>query len=134
MPKRLQCSFSALSLLILVACGPKLTLEQRIPITVTSGTLTWTRGPAQPLALGGLNPNFKEGFSFIYSGMGGINVHAIEMKSRPSAFDALQSWRTTPGMLPAQKGNLFFVFSFEQPDTGQKFIAAFLEQVKTGAS
>ncbi len=113
--------------LLVPACAPKATIEERIPTTVQAGGLKWTRGAAQPLTLEGLNKNFRQGASFVYAGMGGITVHVVEMKSEASAFDALQGWRTTPGMAPAQKGNLFFVVNFEQPDTGPQFLAAFLK-------
>jgi hypothetical protein len=127
---RFNFSVAALCLLAATSCGPKATIEERIPAIVKSDDLTWARGPAQPLALAGTSKSFGQGSSFVYSGVGGITVHVIEMKSEPSAFDAMQGWRTTPGMAVAQRGNLFFVTSFEQPETARKFIAAFLDRVK----
>jgi hypothetical protein len=117
-------------LLAIAGCGPTATIEERIPAIVKSGDLTWKRGPAEPLALGGMSKNFGQGSSFVYSGMGGITVHVIEMKSEPSAFEALQGWRTTPGMAAARRGNLFFITSFEQPETAEKFMAVFLDHVR----
>jgi hypothetical protein len=101
-------------------------VELVAPMSVETPGCDWTRVEAKPLELAGIQ-GAEQGMTFVYSGPEAILAHVVKMKTEASAFEAVQKWRTTPGMAIFYHGDLFVVIGYESPAAGQAFASGFLK-------
>jgi hypothetical protein len=97
-------------------------------MTIQTPSGAWTRVEAKPLQLAGIQ-GAEQGMTFVYSGPETILAHVVKMKTDGSAFEAVQKWRTTPGMAVFYQGDLFIVLSYENPAAAQAFASGFLKSL-----
>lgn len=103
-------------------------LELSAPSSVQTSYGTWIRSDLKRLQLTGIS-SAQQGMTFVYSGPDPIMAHVVRMKTADTAFEAVQKWRTTPGMAAFYQGDLFIVVSYQDPRAGQAFAREFLKNM-----
>lgn len=103
-------------------------LELRAPASVQTSLGTWNRTDSKALQLTGI-ASAQQGMTFVYAGPDPIMAHVVKMRTKDTAFEAVQKWRTTPGMAAYYQGDLFIIVSYQDARAGQAFAREFLKNM-----